>query len=69
MYELLVEKMSCGGCASRVKRAVQSVDGDATVDVDLKNKTVHVATGAELGTVVNAVVLAGYPVTTSVVLS
>lgn len=33
-----VEGMSCGHCQSRVKKALESVDGVATADVDLAKK-------------------------------
>lgn len=36
MYELKVEGMTCGGCASRVTKAIKSVDNNAEVNVDLK---------------------------------
>jgi len=42
MVEIQVEKMICGGCASRVTRAVLAVDDAAKVSVDLQNRTVLV---------------------------
>jgi copper chaperone CopZ len=63
MFELRVEGMTCGGCAGRVTRAIQGVDGAAKVYVDLKSKTVQVETSADLDTVRSAVVSAGYLVT------
>jgi copper chaperone len=65
MYQLRVEKMTCGGCASRIKRVVQSVDSEAKIEINLRNKSVHVETSVELGILVNAVADAGYPVTRS----
>jgi copper chaperone len=61
MYELQVEKMSCGGCASRVTRTIMAVDDAATVDIDLKNKTVRVVTDAPLDEVTTAITQAGFP--------
>ncbi len=62
MYELKVEGMSCGGCAASVKRAVQALDANASVDVDLTSKRVTVATTAQLDAVKTAVEDAGYDV-------
>lgn len=63
MYELKVEGMTCGGCASRVKKAIQSVDSNAEVNVDLQSKTVRVDTSANVATVASAVTAAGFPAT------
>jgi copper chaperone len=65
MYELQVEGMTCGGCARSVTRSVQTVDGNAKVDVDLKAKTVRIETSAGLDAVTSAIKDAGYPVTAS----
>jgi copper chaperone len=63
MYELQVEGMSCGGCVRSVTKAVQAVDGDARVEVDLASKKVRVETGASLDAVKSAISEAGYDVT------
>ena len=62
MYELKVDGMTCGGCAASVKRALQALDANANVDVDLPSKTVKVDTAAQLDAVKNAVEDAGYDV-------
>lgn len=62
MYELKVDGMTCGGCAASVKRALQALDANAEVDVDLPAKTVKVATAAQLDAVKAAVEDAGYDV-------
>lgn len=62
MYELKVDGMTCGGCAASVKRALQLLDSNACVDVDLPRKTVKVETTAQLDAVKNAVEDAGYEV-------
>ena len=62
MYELKVDGMTCGGCAASVKRALQLLDSNARVDIDLPSKTVKVETTAQLDTVKNAVEDAGYEV-------
>ena len=63
MYELRVDGMTCGGCANSVKKAIQMVDGNAEVDIDLISKTVRVKSSAALETVKSAIDDAGYTVT------
>ena len=65
MFELEVQGMTCGGCASSVKRTIQAVDSGARVEVDLSSKKVRVDTGATLEQVTSAVTGAGFPVTAS----
>lgn len=62
MYELKVDGMTCGGCAASVKRALQALDANANVDVDLPAKIVKVETAAQLDAVKSAVEDAGYDV-------
>lgn len=66
MYELHVDKMTCGGCAARVTRAVLAIDDAAKVNVDLKSKTVHVESDLDVDTVASAITKAGYPAHASV---
>lgn len=61
MYELQVEKMTCGGCATRVTKAVLALDDAAKVNVDLRSKTVSVDTDTDINTVAAAITSAGYP--------
>lgn len=63
MYEFHVEGMSCGGCVKGVTKAVQAVDSNATVDVDLKSKKVRVDSNVSLGAISASIVDAGFPVT------
>lgn len=37
--QLVIEGMSCGHCSSRVKNALEGIDGISDVDVDLGAKT------------------------------
>ncbi len=62
MYELTVEGMTCGGCAASVKRALQTLDANAEVNVDLTTKQVKVTTNAKLDAVKVAIEDAGYDV-------
>jgi len=63
MYELHVEGMTCGGCANSVKKAVQKVDMNADVDINLITKIVRVNSSAALDAVKTAIDDAGYTVT------
>lgn len=60
-----VENMSCGHCVQAVTKAVQSVDAQASVDVDLGAKRVSVQSSAAADRLSAAIVDAGYPVTDS----
>ncbi len=62
MYELKVDGMTCGGCVSSVKRALQALDANASIDVDLQSKTGKIDTAVELHAVTAAVEDAGYDV-------
>jgi copper chaperone len=63
MYELRVDGMTCSGCANSVKKAVQMVDSNAEVNVDMVSKTVSVKSDAALDEVKSAIDGAGYTVT------
>lgn len=65
MYELKVEGMTCGGCVRSVTKAVQSIDGNAKVDVDLPGKGVRVDSRASLDAVRGAIEDAGYTVSSA----
>lgn len=41
-----IDNMNCGGCAKSVTKAIQSVDGQAKVEIDLAGKQVLVASSA-----------------------
>lgn len=63
MVRLKVDKMGCGGCAKSVTRAVQAIEPDARVEVDLGAKLVTVS-GATVpaARIAQAIAAAGYPV-------
>jgi Cu+-exporting ATPase len=63
MYELTVEDMSCNHCVGRVTKAVQKIDADARVAIDLPTKTVRIDSHADLERIAAAIDDAGYPVT------
>jgi Cu+-exporting ATPase len=62
MYELTVEDMTCKHCVGRVTKAVQEIDQQAKVDIDLPTKKVKIDSGANLDRIVQAIDAAGYPV-------
>lgn len=62
MITLTVENMSCGHCVNAVTKAVQSVDAQAGVAVDLATKTVQVNTDSPRDRIIEAIKEAGYPV-------
>lgn len=61
MIELQVKKMTCGGCAVRVTRAIQALDNEAKVKVDLPGKIVYVESDMDSASLTQAVTAAGYP--------
>jgi Cu+-exporting ATPase len=62
MYQLTVEDMTCKHCVGRVTKAVQEVDQDARVDIDLPAKRVKIDSKADLDRIAQAIDAAGYPV-------
>jgi Cu+-exporting ATPase len=62
MYELTVEDMTCKHCVGRVTKAVQDIDGEAKVEIDLPSKKVTIDSQANLDRIVQAIDAAGYPV-------
>lgn len=55
-----VEGMTCDGCAAAVRRAIQRLDPDARVAVDLDHGRVAVTTTAQAPSVAEALTGAGY---------
>ena len=62
MYELTVEDMTCKHCVGRVTKAVQEIDQQAKVDIDLPTKKVTIDSNADLDRIAKAIDAAGYPV-------
>ncbi|GEP03740.1 MULTISPECIES: heavy-metal-associated domain-containing protein [Methylobacteriaceae] len=62
MHSFKVEKMGCGGCAKSVTRAVQGIEPNARVEVDLRTKLVTVS-GASVPAdrIAQVIAAAGYP--------
>ena len=61
MISYEVKDMTCGHCVSTITRAVQAVDRDATVTIDLGRHLVTVSPGAATGETLQAAIEdAGY---------
>lgn len=60
MIQFNIPQMSCGHCARAVTEAVQEVDPQAKVDVDLATKKVSVESQAERQKLADALAEAGY---------
>lgn len=61
MHTFKVEKMSCGGCAARITRAIQALDPAAKVDVSLQERLVRVSSDKAAQAIADAMTSAGYP--------
>ncbi len=57
---LEIEGMTCGGCARRVRGALEGVDGVTGVDVDVDQGAASVVGEADMDTLVDAVGAAGF---------
>ncbi|GAB7547740.1 heavy-metal-associated domain-containing protein [Cupriavidus sp. 8B] len=62
IWTLKVTGMSCGGCATKVKRAVASLDPTAQVTVDLERGHVQVHTMRQQDEIEAKVLSLGYGV-------
>lgn len=60
MIQFSIPQMSCGHCVRAVTGAVQEIDSQAKVQVDLTTKQVHIESSAERGEIVKALEEAGY---------
>lgn len=60
MLSLNVPKMSCGGCAASVEKAVKSVDSKATVKVDIHARRVDIESTVDAARIAAAIKSAGY---------
>ena len=65
MQTFKVEGMTCGGCVGAVSRAVQAVDKDAKVEVDLASKTVKVDSKVSPLQIIDVITNAGFEARTA----
>ena len=56
-----IQNMSCGGCASSVTKAIQSIDPTAKVTADPVTKKVDVVSDQPRAILESALAEAGYP--------
>lgn len=59
--KLLIENMTCGGCARGVIATIQDVDPNAKVDVDLATKIVTVESSESIDKITEALEEDGFP--------
>ncbi|MCF7797788.1 MAG: heavy-metal-associated domain-containing protein [Lentisphaeria bacterium] len=61
-YRFTVEKMTCDGCAAKVKAAAEAVEGVENVVVDRKKKLLTLDAGSDpTQQVIESVSATGYP--------
>lgn len=60
MQTIIVEKMTCGGCARRVEAAARAA-GATAVTVELTAQRVTIDDAVEAATIAQAIPQAGYP--------
>lgn len=61
MYIFQVPKMSCGGCADTISKALKQVDEGVVIDIDLAARTVKVGSEKTQSELAAAMSNAGYP--------
>ncbi len=60
--KLLIENMTCGGCARGVTATIHEIDPNAKVDIDLATKVVSVESIESIDKITNALAEDGFPV-------
>lgn len=59
--QLKIEKMTCGGCAGSVTKAIQSVDPTARIETNPVTRSVTLETTASAAELQKVLEEAGYP--------
>jgi copper chaperone len=61
-----VQNLKCGGCASTIRKKLNSITGVSVHTIDVENATLHLAINEEVGeqTVLTALKEMGYPTVT-----
>ncbi|EJO35579.1 heavy-metal-associated domain protein [Acinetobacter sp. 1294596] len=59
--KLLIENMTCGGCARGVTATIHEIDPNAKVDIDLATKVVSVESIESIDKITNALAEDGFP--------
>ena len=60
MFEIAVNDMTCGHCASVITKAVREADAGARCEIDLAARKVSIASELPAGEFVEAIAEAGY---------
>jgi len=60
MTKLNVPEMSCGHCKAAIEKAVAGIDANASVSVDLENRTVSIESAAADAALIDALKAEGY---------
>ncbi|VCJ27869.1 heavy-metal-associated domain-containing protein [Burkholderia pseudomallei] len=58
--ELQVQDMTCGQCSGVITQAVRDVDAQATVNIDLTNRTVRIESAHSVSDFLSAIRAASY---------
>ena len=59
--QLTVLKLACSACVNTITKAVKTVDPNAKVQAEPKNKLVLIETQADQTAITEAIAAAGYP--------
>jgi copper chaperone len=59
--EFHIEKMTCGGCARGVTRAIQALDAHAVVEAQPEVRRIHVTSAVDRSRIEQALLDAGFP--------
>lgn len=59
--QLIIENMTCGGCARGVTATIQSIDPQAQVEIDIEKKTVTLQSSADLEKILQALAEDDFP--------
>lgn len=65
MLQLHIPDMSCGHCQQAVKKAVATVDPEATIAFDMDQRRASLTTTAQATDIMSALETAGYPATST----
>jgi copper chaperone len=63
--KLRVPDIACESCAKTIKESIHTIAKDASVDVDVKTKTVIVESTASIESIKQAIISAGYTIENS----
>ncbi len=62
LYEIQVENIKCGGCASTIRNKLSALEGVAAVDIDIENGIVKTeASDGMRDTLTESLLKMGYP--------